>query len=54
MTAGPANNMDVKRRNRSNTLRCILTCDRISQLAHDPAKRKGADRTGVDPGGRLL
>lgn len=32
MTAGPANNMDVKRRNRSNTLRCILTCDRISQM----------------------
>ena len=32
MTAGPASNMDVKRRNRSNTLRCILTCDHISQM----------------------
>jgi len=32
MTAGPTSNMDVKRRNRSNTLRCILTCDRISQM----------------------
>lgn len=32
MTAGPASNMDVKRRNRSNTLRCILTCEHISQM----------------------
>ena len=32
MKTSPANNMDVKRRNRSNTLRCILTCDRISQM----------------------
>ena len=32
MMAGPASNMDVKRHNRSNTLRCILTCDRISQM----------------------
>ena len=32
MTAGPASNMDVKRRNRSNTLRCILACDHISQM----------------------
>ncbi len=27
----PANNMDVKRQNRSNTLRCLLRCERISQ-----------------------
>ena len=32
MTAGPASNMDVKRRNRSNTLRCILACDHVSQM----------------------
>jgi len=32
MMTAPANNMDVKRRNRANTLRCILTCDRISQM----------------------
>ena len=32
MTEAPVNNMDVKRRNRISTLRCILTCDRISQL----------------------
>ena len=32
MPAGPASNMDVKRRNRSNTLRCVLTCDNISQM----------------------
>lgn len=32
MPAGPASNMDVKRRNRSNTLRCVLTCDHISQM----------------------
>lgn len=32
MAMEPANNMDVKRRNRINTLRCILTCDRISQM----------------------
>lgn len=32
MTAGPASNMDVKRRNRSNTLRCILACNHISQM----------------------
>lgn len=32
MTAGPASNMDVKRRNRSNTLRCVLTCEHISQM----------------------
>lgn len=31
MRTAPANNMDVKRRNRSNTLRCLLTCDKISQ-----------------------
>ncbi len=29
MTASPANNMDVKRRNRVNTLRCILKSDRF-------------------------
>ena len=27
----PASNMDVKRRNRENTLRCLLGCERISQ-----------------------
>lgn len=27
----PTNNMDVKRLNRSNTLRCLLSCDKISQ-----------------------
>ena len=32
MKASPASNMDVKRRNRSNTLRCILSCERISQM----------------------
>ena len=32
MTIGPASNMDVKRRNRSNTLRCVLTCNNISQM----------------------
>ena len=32
MTTRPASNMDVKRRNRANTLRCILTCERISQM----------------------
>lgn len=32
MTASPANNIDVKRRNRRNTLRCILDCGRISQM----------------------
>lgn len=32
MAAGPANNMDVKRRNRINTLRSILSCERISQM----------------------
>lgn len=31
MRTVPANNMDVKRQNRSNTLRCLLQCDRISQ-----------------------
>ena len=31
MRTEPANNMDVKRRNRSNTLRCLLQCERISQ-----------------------
>lgn len=31
MKPSPANNMDVKRRNRSSTLRCILSCERISQ-----------------------
>lgn len=31
MNTNPANNMDVKRLNRVNTLRCLLTCDRISQ-----------------------
>ena len=32
MTASPTNNMDVKRRNRVNTLRCILKSDRVSQM----------------------
>ena len=32
MTASPTNNMDVKRRNRVNTLRCILKNDRVSQM----------------------
>ena len=32
MTTSPANNMDVKRRNRVNTLRCILKSDRVSQM----------------------
>lgn len=32
MKTAPANNMDVKRRNRTNTLRCILSCGRISQM----------------------
>jgi len=32
MTTSPANNMDVKRRNRANTLRAILACDRVSQM----------------------
>lgn len=32
MKAAPASNMDVKRRNRANTLRLILTCERISQM----------------------
>ncbi len=27
----PANNMEVKRQNRANTLRCLLRCERISQ-----------------------
>lgn len=31
MRTMPTNNMDVKRLNRSNTLRCLLTCDKISQ-----------------------
>ncbi|MFR2466877.1 MAG: winged helix-turn-helix transcriptional regulator [Clostridia bacterium] len=31
MMPNPANNIDVKRRNRANTLRSILSCDRISQ-----------------------
>lgn len=31
MNLTPANNMDVKRLNRSNTLRCLLGCDKISQ-----------------------
>ena len=31
MRTEPANNMDVKRRNRSNTLRCLLQCEKISQ-----------------------
>ena len=32
MTTSPANNIDVKRRNRVNTLRCILKSDRVSQM----------------------
>lgn len=32
MTVSPANNMDVKRRNRANTLRCILASERVSQM----------------------
>lgn len=32
MKTSPASNMDVKRRNRANTLRCILSCERISQM----------------------
>ncbi|MBD5162885.1 MAG: ROK family transcriptional regulator [Oscillibacter sp.] len=32
MKISPASNMDVKRRNRANTLRCILSCERISQM----------------------
>lgn len=32
MTTSPTNNMDVKRRNRINTLRCILKNDRVSQM----------------------
>lgn len=32
MTTSPTNNMDVKRRNRVNTLRCILASDRVSQM----------------------
>ena len=31
MTKNPASNMDVKRMNRQNTLRCLLSCRRISQ-----------------------
>ncbi len=32
MKTSPANNMDVKRRNRVHTLRCILDSDRVSQM----------------------
>lgn len=32
MTTSPANNIDVKRRNRVNTLRCILASGRVSQM----------------------
>ena len=32
MKTTPASNMDVKRRYRTNTLRCILSCERISQM----------------------
>lgn len=32
MKTSPVNNMEVKRRNRANTLRCILSCERISQM----------------------
>ena len=32
MKVSPTSNMDVKRRNRANTLRCILKCERISQM----------------------
>lgn len=31
MIRNPASNMDVKRLNRENTLRCLLSCERISQ-----------------------
>ena len=31
MISNPASNMDVKRLNRENTLRCLLGCERISQ-----------------------
>lgn len=31
MTTAPTSNMDVKRRNRANTLRCILSSGRVSQ-----------------------
>lgn len=32
MTVSPSSNIDVKRRNRSNTLRCILASERVSQM----------------------
>lgn len=32
MTGSPRNNMDVKRQNRANTLRCILASERVSQM----------------------
>lgn len=32
MKTTPASNMDVKRRDRTNTLRCILSCERISPM----------------------
>lgn len=32
MTVQPVNNMDVKRNNRINTLRCILASGRVSQM----------------------
>lgn len=32
MTMTPSSNMDVKRRNRANTLRCILESERVSQM----------------------
>lgn len=32
MTTSPTNNMDIKRRNRVNTLRCILASGRVSQM----------------------
>lgn len=32
MTTSPTNNMDVKRRNRVNTLRCVLASGRVSQM----------------------
>jgi len=32
MATSPTNNIDVKRRNRANTLRAILACDRVSQM----------------------
>lgn len=31
MKNSPTSNMDVKRRNRTNTLRCILNCEKITQ-----------------------